>query len=51
MLAAVATIGFFLKRRAKGGKSALRTLIDPTAKYALPLVEKEEINHDTRRFR
>ncbi|KAK7864189.1 hypothetical protein R5R35_004100 [Gryllus longicercus] len=27
------------------------TLQDPTLKYALPLVEKEEISHDTRRFR
>lgn len=26
-------------------------LEDPQAKYALPLIEKEEISHDTRRFR
>ncbi|XP_040612732.1 NADH-cytochrome b5 reductase 2 isoform X2 [Mesocricetus auratus] len=27
------------------------TLQDPEAKYPLPLIEKEQINHDTRRFR
>lgn len=29
----------------------LRTLLDPTEKYLLPLIEKEEISHDTRKFR
>lgn len=29
----------------------LRTLLDPNEKYLLPLIEKEEISHDTRRFR
>ncbi|MBN3305333.1 NB5R2 reductase, partial [Amia calva] len=33
------------------GKKSLITLQDPTAKYSLPLIEKEEINHDTKRFR
>lgn len=28
-----------------------KTLLDPQEKYMLPLVEKEEISHDTRRFR
>lgn len=28
-----------------------RTLVDPQEKYMLPLVEKEELSHDTRRFR
>lgn len=28
-----------------------RTLLDPNEKYMLPLIEKEEISHDTRRFR
>jgi len=28
-----------------------RTLLDPTEKYLLPLIEKEEISHDTRRYR
>lgn len=27
------------------------TLADPQTKYALPLIEREEISHDTRRFR
>ncbi|KAM7329127.1 hypothetical protein ACRRTK_010740 [Alexandromys fortis] len=27
------------------------TLQDPEAKYPLPLIEKEQINHNTRRFR
>lgn len=29
----------------------LKTLVDPNEKYFLPLVEKEEISHDTRKFR
>ncbi|KAG5676454.1 hypothetical protein PVAND_006288 [Polypedilum vanderplanki] len=29
----------------------LKTLVEPNEKYFLPLVEKEEINHDTRKFR
>ncbi|XP_045763850.1 NADH-cytochrome b5 reductase 2 isoform X2 [Maniola jurtina] len=29
----------------------LVTLVDPNTKYALPLIEREEISHDTRRFR
>lgn len=32
-------------------KSDLVTLKDPQTKYPLPLIEKEEISHDTRRFR
>ncbi len=28
-----------------------RTLLDPNEKYFLPLIEKEELSHDTRRFR
>jgi cytochrome-b5 reductase len=35
----------------KKTKSAVVALQDPTAKYAFPLIEKEKINHDTRRFR
>jgi len=31
--------------------TVLRTLLDPNEKYFLPLIEKEEISHDTRRFR
>lgn len=29
----------------------LRTLVDPNDKYQLPLIDKEVISHDTRRFR
>lgn len=29
----------------------LALLQDPQAKYSIPLTEKEEISHDTRRFR
>nr|CAD7265476.1 unnamed protein product [Timema shepardi] len=35
----------------KRSKTEVVTLQDPTVKYALPLVEKEELSHDTRRFR
>ncbi|XP_021942618.1 NADH-cytochrome b5 reductase 2 isoform X2 [Zootermopsis nevadensis] len=35
----------------KKSKSGIVTLQDPTAKYALPLIQKEIISHDTRRFR
>jgi len=35
----------------KKKKSVVVALQDPTAKYAFPLIEKEIINHDTRRFR
>lgn len=35
------------KKEEKGEK----TLLDPTEKYMLPLIEKHEISHDTRRFR
>lgn len=32
-------------------KKKLVALVDPTQKIPLPLVEKEELSHDTRRFR
>ncbi|CAG9563237.1 unnamed protein product [Danaus chrysippus] len=32
-------------------KKKLITLVDPNTKYPLPLIEKEVISHDTRRFR
>lgn len=32
-------------------KGPLKTLQDPNEKYLLPLVEKEEISHDTRKYR
>nr|XP_006642685.1 PREDICTED: NADH-cytochrome b5 reductase 2 [Lepisosteus oculatus] len=34
----------------KRGKKSPVTLQDPSAKYALPLIDKKEINHDTKRF-
>ncbi|CAG2054486.1 unnamed protein product [Timema podura] len=39
---------YFSRKRSKIG---VVTLQDPTVKYALPLVEKEELSHDSRRFR
>ncbi|KAI5634344.1 oxidoreductase FAD-binding domain-containing protein [Phthorimaea operculella] len=38
-------------RKKKGGSKAPVTLKDPNTKYALPLIEREELTHDTRRFR
>lgn len=35
----------------KTTSSQKRTLLDPNEKYHLPLIEKEEISHDTRRYR
>ncbi|CAH1708631.1 unnamed protein product [Chironomus riparius] len=37
------------KREKQSGP--LKTLVDPNEKYLLPLIEKEEISHDTRKFR
>jgi cytochrome-b5 reductase len=31
--------------------AVLKTLVDPNEKYMLPLIEKEEISHDTRKYR
>ncbi|XP_037935661.1 NADH-cytochrome b5 reductase 3-like [Teleopsis dalmanni] len=40
------------KARPEPNRTArLRTLIDPNDKYQLPLIEKEVLSHDTRRFR
>ncbi|KAB0802776.1 hypothetical protein PPYR_04962 [Photinus pyralis] len=39
------------EKESKKQSNELVTLQDPQVKYALPLVEKEEISHDTRRFR
>ncbi|KAJ2950492.1 hypothetical protein O0L34_g8736 [Tuta absoluta] len=38
-------------RKKKGGNKQPITLKDPNTKYALPLIEREELTHDTRRFR
>jgi cytochrome-b5 reductase len=39
---------YYSKKKPKSGIVALQ---DPTKKYAFPLIEKEKISHDTRRFR
>uniref|UniRef100_A0A4W4FY43 NADH-cytochrome b5 reductase n=1 Tax=Electrophorus electricus TaxID=8005 RepID=A0A4W4FY43_ELEEL len=56
LLAVIATGLYLLLKagRPAGGESRSRfprTLQDPTVKYSLPLTEKEEITHDTKRFR
>lgn len=39
-------------RNSKPAKNKkLVTLVDPNTKYPLPLIEREEVSHDTRRFR
>lgn len=38
-------------KKSKTPSKKLVTLVDPNVKYALPLIEREEISHDTRRFR
>lgn len=49
MLVAAIAVHLYVSRRKQ--QSQLVTLEDPKEKYMLPLVEKEEISHDTRRFR
>ncbi|MEE6499165.1 hypothetical protein FKM82_003344, partial [Ascaphus truei] len=47
-----ATVLFFLIKAA--GSKATKvptTLLDPSEKYPLPLIEKQEISHDTKKFR
>lgn len=52
-------LNFLLNKKKKessssGGRPSskkLRTLVEANEKYLLPLIEKEEISHDTRRFR
>ncbi|XP_050672699.1 NADH-cytochrome b5 reductase 2 isoform X1 [Leptidea sinapis] len=39
------------KPKAEQKKKNPVTLVDPNTKYQLPLIEREEISHDTRRFR
>jgi cytochrome-b5 reductase len=39
---------YYYSKKKKLGIVALQ---DPTVKYAFPLIEKEKISHDTRRFR
>lgn len=42
---------YFSARCSQKKRKSPVTLENPTAKYALPLIEKEIISHDTRRFR
>jgi cytochrome-b5 reductase len=45
-------IVYHLYKSSKTSKGKKKILLeDPQAKYSLPLIEKEEISHDTRRFR
>ncbi|XP_010881833.2 NADH-cytochrome b5 reductase 2 [Esox lucius] len=45
----VLSVLYFLLRG--GGEKLPKTLLDSTVKYSLPLTEKEDISHDTKRFR
>lgn len=47
----VANLFWGRKKNGSKGSSKLVALVDPNTKYALPLIEREEISHDTRRFR
>ncbi|XP_070687042.1 NADH-cytochrome b5 reductase 2 [Pempheris klunzingeri] len=49
----VVTVLYFVLRGSAGEKKKKLpvTLQDPTVKYALPLVDKQEISHDTKKFR
>lgn len=40
---------YFSKSSSGGKKKKLTTLLGPTQKVLLPLIEKEEISHDTKR--
>ncbi|XP_004418443.2 PREDICTED: NADH-cytochrome b5 reductase 2 isoform X1 [Ceratotherium simum simum] len=45
------TVLLFVLKNMNSGKRPLITLQDPETKYPLPLIEKEQINHNTWRFR
>lgn len=52
VIAVAVAAHYYFNKLSKGGKNdkkKLRTLLDSTKKYMLPLIEKEEISHDTRR--
>ncbi|XP_012581193.1 PREDICTED: NADH-cytochrome b5 reductase 2 isoform X2 [Condylura cristata] len=54
LLLAITIIGvtaLLLALKNMNSKKQLVTLRDPNTKYPLPLIEKEQINHNTRRFR
>ncbi|NXY41186.1 NB5R2 reductase, partial [Ceuthmochares aereus] len=50
-VAASAVLLLLLRRAGRRTGGGPVTLQDPLAKYALRLVEKEEISHDTKKFR
>uniref|UniRef100_A0A674D0U3 cytochrome-b5 reductase n=1 Tax=Salmo trutta TaxID=8032 RepID=A0A674D0U3_SALTR len=47
----LSTVGIIVARYLGKKKKPPVTLLDPTQKYQLTLIDKEVINHDTRRFR
>ncbi|XP_073462152.1 NADH-cytochrome b5 reductase 2 [Aquarana catesbeiana] len=47
----VSTLLFMIKSMGTPEKKEPVTLLDPNTKYPLPLIEKQEISHDTKRFR
>lgn len=54
VLSVAAAAHFYFSKTSKNKKNAkkhLRTLLDPQKRYMLPLVDKKEISHDTKRFR
>nr|XP_060622700.1 NADH-cytochrome b5 reductase 2 [Anolis sagrei ordinatus] len=51
VVVAASTLLLLFKAMGPKAKRALVTLQDPNIKYPLPLIEREEISHDTRRFR
>ncbi|KAM4017066.1 NADH-cytochrome b5 reductase 2 [Anomaloglossus baeobatrachus] len=56
VVVALAVVGvtlllFLIRSLGSQQKKAPVTLLDPNTKYPLPLIDKQEISHDTRRFR
>lgn len=53
LLSVAVAAHFYFTKSSKSNKNdkKKRTLLDPTKKYLLPLIEKHEISHDTKRFR
>jgi cytochrome-b5 reductase len=35
----------------KSKEQPIKTLVNPKEKYSLPLIEKEDVSYDTKRFR
>ncbi|KAG8564516.1 hypothetical protein GDO81_016501 [Engystomops pustulosus] len=48
---AVTVVLFLIKSLGSQQKKGPVTLLDPNTKYPLPLIEKQEISHDTKKFR